>query len=155
MKAPVRTIAAALFLAAAWVPSRGAAQAPAQQQEVRYVTISTFAMPQDTMQQRLLMMTIDSVMVPQARMNPNVLSYRILTHNWGANSRDILIVAEYANWAAIEAECPACDQWLESKTPAAGSAARAQWDALGAVFARSFQGHADEIYTAQMTRAKK
>jgi hypothetical protein len=86
LKVSIRTLAPALFLLAACAPAIGSAQAPAQQtqQEVRYVTVSKFAMPQDTAQRRLVMMAIDSVMVPQARMNPSILSYRVLTHNWGA-----------------------------------------------------------------------
>jgi len=153
----IHTLAPALFLLAACAPAIGSAQAPAQQtqQEVRYVTVSKFAMPQDTAQRRLVMMAIDSVMVPQARMNPSILSYRVLTHNWGANSNDLLIMVEYPDWAAIEAECAACDQWVQSKTPAAGTPARARWDAMGAAFASAYQGHSDEIYAAQMRRAKQ
>ncbi len=157
MKASLRTLVPALVILAACAPAIGTAQAPAQesQQEVRYLTVSKFAMPQDTTQRRLVMMAIDSVMVPQARMDPNVLSYRVLTHNWGANSRDILIMAEYPNWAAIEAECAACVQWLQSKTPAAGTPERAQWDAIGAAFQSAYEGHSDEIYSVQMRRAKE
>jgi hypothetical protein len=156
MNISTRTLASALFLLAC-APAIGNAQTPAQQppQEVRYVTVSKFAMPRDTAQRRLVMMSIDSVMVPQARMDPNVLSFRVLTHNWGANSNDILIVAEYANWSAIEAECAACDQWLQSKTPAAGTPERTRWDAMGAAFQRAYEGHSDEIYAAQMRRAKQ
>jgi hypothetical protein len=153
----IRRLAPALGLLAIFAPSIAHAQTPAQQpqQEVHYVTISKFAMPQDSTQRRLLMMVIDSVMVPQARMDPNVLSYRVLTHNWGANSNDILIMAEYASWAAIEAECAACVQWLQSKTPAVGTPERAHWDAMGDAFQRAYQGHSDEIYAAQMRRAKQ
>jgi hypothetical protein len=156
MNMSIRSLAPALFLLAC-APAIGNAQAPAQQsqQEVRYVTVSRFAMPQDATQRQLLMTAIDSVMVPQARMDPNVLSYRVLTHNWGANSNDILIMVEYPNWAAIEAVCTACDEWLRSKTPAAGTPERARWDAMGAAFQSAYQGHSDEIYSAQMRRAKR
>jgi hypothetical protein len=157
MNISTRTLAPALLLLAACAPAVGNAQAPAQQpqQEVRYITVSKFAMPQDTAQRRLVMMAIDSVMVPQARMDPNILSYRVLTHNWGNNSNDILIMVEYPNWAAIQAECAACDQWAQSKTPAAGTPARARWDAMGAAFQSADQGHSDEIYAAPMGRAKQ
>ena len=43
---------------------------------------------------------------------------------------------EYPN--AIEAECTACVQWVQSKTPAVGTPERAQWDAMGAAFQRSY-----------------
>jgi hypothetical protein len=157
MRLSPRMSATALFVAAACAPAIGNAQTPAQasQPEVRYVTVSKFALPQDTMQRRLVMMVIDSVLVPQARMDPNVLSYRVLTHNWGADSNDMLIMAEYLTWAAIEAPCAACDAWLESKTPAAGTPERTRWDAMGAAFQRAYQGHSDEIYSTQMRRAKQ
>jgi hypothetical protein len=157
MKVSMRMSATALFIVAACAPAIGHAQTPAPQpqQEVRFVTVSKFALPQDTTQRRLVMMMIDSVMVPQARMDPNVLSYRVLTHNWGANSSDILISVEYPNWAAIEAPCTACDEWLQSKTPAAGTPERARWDAMGAAFQGAYDGHSDEIYSAQMRRAKQ
>jgi hypothetical protein len=157
MKVPTRMSAAALFIAAACAPAIGHAQTSAQEpaQEVRFVTVSKFAMPHDTTQRRLVMMVIDSIMVPQARMDPNVLSYRVLTHNWGADSNDILIMVEYPSWAAIEATCAACDEWIQSKTPAVGTPERARWDAMGAAFQRAYQGHSDEIYSAQMRRAKQ
>jgi hypothetical protein len=157
MKVPTRMSAAALFIVGACAPAIGNAQTPAQQpqQEVRLVTVSKFAMPQDTAQRRLVMMMIDSVMVPQARMDPNVLSYRVLTHNWGANSNEVLLLVEYPNWAAIEAPCTACDEWIRSKTPAAGTPERTRWDAMGAAFQRAYLGHSAEIYSAQMRRAKQ
>jgi hypothetical protein len=112
MKFSLRALAPVLALLAACAPAVGTSQTPAQQpqQEVRYLTVTRFQLPQDTAQQRLLMMAIDSVMVPQARMNPHVLSFRVATHAWGANSNEILLIYEYPNWAAIEAECDACEQ---------------------------------------------
>jgi hypothetical protein len=157
MNISYRALVPAAFLLVACFPARANAQVPAgqPQQEVRYVTVTRFELPQDTADRRLLMMAIDSFMVPLARMNPNVLSYRVLTHNWGANSNDILIMAEYPTWAAIEADCPACDQWAEAQTPAEGTPERARWNAMGSAFQRAYAGHSDEIYAAQMRRAKQ
>jgi hypothetical protein len=151
MNISCRLIAPALVLAALCMPAAASAQA---QPEVRYLTVSKFQMPADSMQRRLVMLNIDSVMVPYARMDPNVLSYRVLTHNWGADSDDILIVAEYGSWSAIEAVCDACNTWVTSKTPAAGTQERARWDAMGDAFARAYAGHADEIYASPVRRIK-
>jgi hypothetical protein len=145
-------VALLLSFAPTPVESQAAGQA---QQDVRYVTMTKFAMPSDTLQRRLVMMAIDSAMVPQARMNPNVLSYRVLMHNWGANSNEVIIMAEYPSWAAIEAECVPCDEWMESRMPAEGTPERAQWNAIGAAFQAAYAGHSDEIYAAQMQRAKE
>ncbi len=157
MNISFRTALPIFVLLSAGAPAIGTAQAAPQQaqQEVRFVTITKIQMPQDSADARALMTMIDSVFVPQARMNPNVLSYRVLQHNWGANSRDVLILAEYPSWAAIEADCQACDEWLRSKTPAEGTPERARWNAMQAGFVRAFAGHGDEIYNAQMRRAKQ
>jgi hypothetical protein len=37
----------------------------------------------------------------------------------------------------------------------AGSLARARWDAMGAASASACEGHSDEIYAAQMIRARQ
>lgn len=157
MKFSLRALVPVLALVAACAPTVGISQTPAQQPqpEVRYLTVTRFQLPQDTAQQRLLMMAIDSVWVPQARMNPHVLSFRMATHSWGANSNEALFIYEYPNWAAIEAECEACDQWLEAQRPAQGTPERARWDAMTAAFGAAYSGHSDEIYAVQMRRAKE
>jgi hypothetical protein len=151
MKNTIRGAAFVLVLLAACVPGRASAQAA---QDVRFVSVSTFEIPRDTTQRRLLMTMIDSVMVPYARMDPNVLSYRVMMHRWGANSNVILIMSEFPSWAAIEAECAQCDAWVASKTPAVGTPARAGWDAMQMAFQRAYSGHSDEIYTVPVRRSK-
>lgn len=155
MKASIRSLGAILFLVLLCYPATAAAQAsPAQQPDVRYITTTRFAVPAGPERDKLLMF-VDSIMVPQAKMNPNVLSYRVAIHNWGANSNDVVIMAEYPNWAAIEAPCPACDKWLEGRQPKEGTPERAKWDDIGATFGKYFAGHHDEIYATSMSRAKK
>lgn len=152
MNSPIRTAGAVLSLALICLPASAAAQAP--EPEIRYVTTTSFGVPAGPERQKVLMW-IDSMMVPQAKMNPNVLSYRVIIHNWGHNSNDVLIVAEYPNWAAIEAVCEACDKWAQSQERKAGTPERAKWDDIGSTFGKYFAGHVDEIYAADMRRSKK
>lgn len=154
MNSPIRIAGAALSLALICFPGLAAAQAAAPEPELRYVTTTRFEVPAGPERQKVLMW-IDSVMVPQARMNPNVLEYRVIIHNWGHNSNDVLIVAEYPSWTAIEAPCPACDKWAQSQERKAGTPERAKWDELGSTFGKYFAGHVDEIYVADMSRAKR
>ncbi|HEV2130879.1 MAG TPA: hypothetical protein VGR27_07245 [Longimicrobiaceae bacterium] len=100
-------------------------------------------------------LVIDTVMVPMTRMNPNVLSFRVAMHAWGANSSDILFISDYPNWAAIDAACQPCEQWFQAQQPREGTPERARWDAMGAALQRAYAGHSDEIYAAPMGRAKQ
>jgi len=140
-----------LILPAALSAQNQAQAAP----EVRYLTVTRFQAPQGSEERQQVMMWIDSVMVPQTRMNPNVLTAHVATHNWGANSNEVVLIAEYANWAAIEAECAACDRWNEEHTPKPGTPEAKKWDDIAAVFGKYYGGHADEIYAIPVNRSKR
>lgn len=131
-----------------------AQNAPPQAPEVRYLSVTRFQVPQGSEDRGKVMMFIDSMMVPLARMNPNVLSFHAATHNWGANSNDVVLIYEYPSWAAIEAECAACDRWATEREPKEGTPERKKWDDISAAFGRHYSGHADEIYAVPVTRSK-
>jgi hypothetical protein len=99
-------------------------------------------------------MWIDTVMVQQARLNPQVLSFHVATHNWGANSNEIVLISEYPTWAAIEGECAPCDEWSKRTTPQPGSEHEKKWQDISAVFQKYYGGHADEIYAVPVNRSK-
>lgn len=92
---------------------------------------------------------------PFAQLNPHVLNYRVLVHNWGSNGADVLLVAEYADFGDIEAECgQPCDDWDEAhQPPAEGSPERAHFDAMQDKFNEVFGTHSDEIYTSLSEQA--
>lgn len=137
------------------LPAIGAAQAPAAPApEIRYVSVTRFAFPDDTLERGMVEMWLDSVMVPQARMNQNITSMKIATHNWGSNSRDAVLIAEYPSWVAIDADCKACDDWFTARQPKSGTPQRAKWDAAGEAFRKAYLGHRDELYTYRVNRSK-
>jgi len=135
------------------------ASAPAFAQQApppsgHYVTVTTFSLPLSAAGDTV-MMYIDSVMVPQSRVNANVLSMRVGRHNWGSNGGQVFMMTEYANWAAIEADCgDACRRWEAANQPAPNSPRGAMWRNVEQAFLRAFSGHADQIYFVQDSRMK-
>jgi hypothetical protein len=122
--------------------------------EIRIVTISSFRVPQGEDRQKVLEY-MKKWMVEPAKLNPNVLSYRIIQHFYGSNAGDVAIVAEYATWAAITADCQPCDKWLQDNMPTEGTPERKAVDDLAALFFKYYGSHADQIYNADMSLAKR
>ena len=125
----------------------------APEPEIHYVTATIFDVPAGEEGQKV-MGWIDAVMVPIAKVNPNVLHSSVLQHNWGANSAEIVIAAEYADWASIEADCEECDAWFEANQPAEDTPEREEWNEMAAAFFKAYSGHRDAIYTKNMNRAQ-
>jgi hypothetical protein len=121
--------------------------------EIHYVTVSIFEVPPGEEGQKV-MAWIDEVIVPTTGINPNILHSSVLTHNWGSNSAEIVLAAEYADWAAIEADCEPCGAWFEENQPAEDTPEREEWDAMANAFFKAFNGHRDEIYMKNMNRAQ-
>lgn len=130
----------------------GQAAAP-QNPEVRILTISSFRVPLGEDRQRVLDY-MKKWMVEPARLNPNILSYRIIQHFYGSNAGDVAIVAEYPNWAAIDADCAPCASWFETNMPKAGTPERKTVDEALALFLKYYSSHSDQVYNANMAFAK-
>jgi hypothetical protein len=142
----------ALAAALAMLPATVLAQ-DAAPPENTFITVTTFSAPFNDEGQKVAWW-IDSVMVPGAKMNPNVLHFRVGGHNWGSSAGDIVMISEYADWNAINADCEACDEWFENRQPAEGTPEREAWDEAQAAFLKHYHGHQDEIYFAQTSRSK-
>ncbi len=128
-------------------------EAEEEEPDTNYITVTRIRMPATADREKAIEW-IDKVAAPIAKLDPNVLWYRVAVHNWGSNSKDVVIMAEYDNWADIEGDCPACDQWFEENQPEEGTPEREEWDALAETFFEYFSGHRDEIYVTNMSRAK-
>lgn len=159
MQSPTRTIALMPLLgllAAAVIPTAALAQESEETPpEVRVLTVTTFQLPAGEEGQKV-MQFIDRVIAPQARNNPNVLSYRVAQHYWGSNSSELKLISEYADWASVEAPCgPPCETWAEANIPEEGTPEREEFDEQAQAWQQAFfAGHVDEIYTVNMSRAK-
>ncbi len=155
MKAPRLLLALATALAL-MVPTVALAQGGGQAAEIRVMQVTTFYAPQGEERQKM-MQFINRVIAPQARNNPHVLSYRVATHYYGANSTEIKLITEYPDWEAVEAPCgEPCQTWAEANIPAEGTPERAEFDEQQAAWVKFFLagGHADELYSVNMNRAK-
>ncbi len=127
--------------------------APSAPPAFRILTISSFRVPLGEDRQNVVDY-MKKWMVEPARINPNVLSYRIIQHFYGSNSSDIAIVAEYPDWASITADCPPCAEWFESNMPKEGTPERKAVDEALALFLKYYGSHSDQIYSVDMTLAK-
>lgn len=142
-------VAAALFL-----PVMVAAQ-EAPPPEIRYISVTRFERPDNQADAEQVRAYLEQVMVAQAKINPNILSYRVGGHSYGSRGREAVIIAEYPNWAAINGECQQCVEWMEANRPAEGTPERAAWDARAETFFKYYMGHQDEIYAVNMSTLAK
>ncbi len=125
-----------------------------EEPEVRYITTSSFDVPMGPERQKV-MTFIRNVMAPMAKVNPNLLSFRVAIHDYGTDSRDIVLIREYASWAAIEADCgKPCDDLGEKIRPAEGSDEAKAWQEAWQAFRDHYAQHRDEIYTYRVDLAK-
>lgn len=146
-------LSASLVLLAA--PLTAAAQAEEEEAPPNtFVQITSFKVPLGEDRQKV-MMWIDTIMAPAAKLNPNVLSYRVAAHNYGSNASDVIIISEYPDWASITAPCgQPCQDYFEATQPEEGSEREAMWDGIQAVFLKYYSTHRDEIYFANGRRSK-
>lgn len=89
---------------------------------------------------------------PAWQLNPNIINFRLMWHFWGKNAADMVLVAEYANWEAINADCgQPCDDWDEANpTPEEGEAGYEEYAKGLEMFQKYYGHHGDEIYTVIM-----
>lgn len=117
--------------------------------ELRYITVTTWDFPGGDDGDKAAEW-LETVMVPLMRMNPNVVSARVAFHLWGSNSAQAVIIAEYADFAAINADCEPCDAWFEEQQPEEETPEREEWDAMAQAFFQAYRGHSDELYQVNM-----
>lgn len=126
-----------------------------EEPEFHYVTVTTFSVPLGE-EGNDVMMWVDSVMLPLARVNPNVVSMEVGRHQWGSNSGHVIMISRYDDWDAIAADCGApCEEWNEANPPPEEGTPRAEkWDRILANFLKYYTGHNDEIYIVPASRTK-
>jgi len=120
----------------------------------RIVTVTKFKVPFGD--RSTLFPWMEQYFHPFALLNPNVITYRWMVHNWGSNAAAVVIVAEYAEWADIEADCgQPCDDWEEANPdPEEGTPEREEFDKAQALFNKYFAHHQDEIMISLSEEAK-
>lgn len=150
-----RTVLATVTFAAACVL---VSTAPARAQDdqpppTRYVVATSFDVPfQDRGE---LMPWLTEYFLPGYQLHPEVVNFRMLVHNWGSDASTIVFVAEYEEFADIEAECgQPCDDYFEQhEEPEEGDEGYEEYQRRLGLFQKYFSKHRDEIYTTNMNRA--
>lgn len=143
--------AAALFMAH---PGESMAQEQQEGPGTRVMTVTTFDVP---IQHRSTVMPfIVQRVAPSSQLNPKVLNYRIMLHNWGGNAAEVVMISEYANIADIESDCgQPCDDYFEANpAPAEGDEGYEDFQKAQELFQKYYSHHTDEIYSAPMMVAK-
>lgn len=122
--------------------------------ETGIVTMSTFKVPMGE-ERGKVMEWIDLMVTPMTRANPNIMAFYVLTHYYGADSRDMVLVRVYKDLASIEAPCGApCDELMAEIVPEEGTPEREEMMELWQAFMKYNGRHSDEIYTAHLDLAK-
>lgn len=75
--------------------------------------------------------------------NSKIISERVMRHLSGSDSRDLVIITEYANWNAIDAAATEQDKLIDKAWP--NESSRKEFFEK---FGKYFTMHTDEIYRA-------
>jgi len=118
------------------------------------VTMATMKVPMNE-DRAQVMGWIEKMVTPMARANPNIIAFYVLTHYYGADSRDMVLVRVYKDLAAIEAPCgEPCQVYREENPlPEEGTPEREEMMEMWETFMKYNGRHSDEIYTAHLDLA--
>ena len=120
----------------------------------RVTTVTSFDVP---IQHRSTVMPfIVRRVAPATQLNPKVINYRIMWHNWGGNASNVIIMAEYADIADIESDCgQPCDDYYDAHpAPEEGEEGYEDFQKAQEMFQKYYSHHKDEIFVSPMMLAK-
>jgi hypothetical protein len=131
-----------------------ASHAEAQEQNSRYVVVTTFDVPYGPDRGKVLSY-LNEYFLPTTQLNPKVRNSRVLMHNWGKDAMQVVMFEEYDTWADIMAPCgqPCDDYNAQHAAPEEGEAGYTEYQEKSDLFFKAFSSHSDEIYTTNMNRA--
>jgi hypothetical protein len=147
-----RTALAACVCALATLVTFGYARAQEQEPPTRIVTVTSFKVPFGEDRGNVIAF-LTEYFLPGYQLNPHVRNFRLLNHRWGSDAMDFMIVAEYDDLAALDAECgQPCDDYFAQQVPEEGGEGT-RFRELQNAFNSAYQNHHDEIYVTRMDRA--
>lgn len=94
--------------------------------------------------------------LPGIQLNPNVIGFRVLLHNWGSDASQVVLVQEVEDLSLLEAECgqPCEDYYADHPDPEEGEEGYEEYREGLDLFNKYYAQHRDEIYTSPMGAAK-
>ncbi len=143
----------ACVVSLAAVGSARAQNAQSPTPEIRYISVTSFDVPYGD--RAVLVPWMEEYVLPYTQLNPKVLNFRYLTHDWGSDGSQVVLVAEYANFGDVNSDCgDACKAYNDAhKAPKKGEAGYDKYHAGEELFNKYFSKHSDEIYVTNMRRA--
>ncbi len=148
MRTTLFVFAAALLAAA--VPS--AARAQEQEPEIRTLTITAFTIPLG--EGESFNEYIDKYVIPPAKADPNVLSFRFARHHYGSGKANAWFIVEYESLEGLSRSEDFQSDWYDENFPEGTPEREAADKATQEDFLPFFGEHSDEITTVNMNRAK-
>lgn len=120
----------------------------------RYVTVTIFDMPLQIRDKVIPYM--QKYVVPYFKLNPNIVTFRVLVHNWGSNASEMVYYSEYEEFEDINADCgqPCEDYEKEHPEPEEGDEGYEEFIEARDLYTKYFSGHHDEIYSVPMEAGK-
>lgn len=145
MTVTATAVVVSLFAAPAW------AQAQEEEgPEPRYVTATIFDVPLEHRDEVFPYM--EKYVLPATQLNPHVLNFRMLIHNWGSNASEVVLLSEYASFTDIGAECGTpCEEYFDAHPmPEEGDEGYEEFEKVQSMWLKYFSKHHDEIFLAPM-----
>jgi len=149
----MRPFAIAVIVLPALLALTSPAAAQDEEPQTHIVSVTTFQVPYGEDLQKFWEV-VDKYIVPSDKENPNILSERLASHNWGDSKKTVWFITEYKDLAGIQASDKFNGEWFDKHYPE-GSAARDSADAaFNEHFLRHFSDHSDNLLTANLKRVK-
>lgn len=148
-------LALVLAVAAAFAaPTTATAQEEDEEPGTRVLAVTSFSVPYTD--QGEVFQFMRRYFLPGGQLNPNVISYRVMTHYYGSRASEVVIMAEYEDLAGIEAPCgQPCDDYFEQNAPPEeGEEGYEAFQAAVEKWQRYYSQHTDQIYTVPMEASK-
>lgn len=129
------------------------AQEEDEEPPTRIVTVTSFELP--FTEREKVFPWMEEYFLPGIQLNPNVRNFRMMVHFWGSDAAQVILVSEYDDWAAIDAECGApCEEYFDAHPePEEGDEGFEEFDDAAQTFGKYYAKHRDEIYTAFMNQS--
>lgn len=129
-------------------PSTAVAQEEEEEPQARWVHITSFSLPYHV-RDKVIPYLIRSI-VPANRLNPNVITFRVLVHNQGSDGSEMAFYREFAEFADIGAPCgEPCETFFEEHpAPEEGDEGYEEYEEAQELWQKYYSHHKDDIYTA-------
>lgn len=130
----------------------GVVRAQEQEPEIRTLTMTAFTIPLGEGEK--FNEYVDKYIVPPAKADPNILSFRYARHHYGGGKANAWFIVEYESLEGLYRSEEFQNDWFEENFPEGTPEREAADKATQEDFLPFFGDHSDEITAVNMNRAK-